>query len=82
MRNVEAKLSGDSWGYRGRWQVNVLNTCATLGDRESLTPESFILYHNLVVLHEVSHALSGVQKCWSTDGKRTHWDKFLMLVVN
>lgn len=81
MRNVEAKVSGDSWGYRGRWQVNFVNTCATQADQNNFTIESVIRYHNVVVLHEISHALSGVRKCWSTDGKQTHWDAFLIGVV-
>lgn len=80
MRNVEVKPSGDSWGYRGRWQVNFMNTIATLGDRKDFTLESIIRYHNVVVLHELSHMLSGVRKCWSTDGKQTHWDAFLIVL--
>jgi len=81
VRNIVAKHSGDSWGHKGRWQVNLTNTCATIADREDFTVESVIHLHNIIVIHEISHALSGVRQCWSTDGKQTHWDKFLQTVV-
>jgi len=82
MRNVDAKHSGDSWGYRGRWQVNLMNTLATLGDREDYSLDSVIRYHNIVVLHEISHVLSYVRQCWQTiDPENTYWDAFLEGVV-
>lgn len=82
MRNVDAKHSGDSWSYRGRWQVNLMNTLATLGDREDYSLDSVIRYHNVVVLHEISHVLSGVRQCWQMiDPENTHWDAFLLGVI-
>jgi len=83
MRNVDAKHSGDSWGYRGRWQVNLMNTCATQEDKKDFTVKSIIRFHNILVIHELTHALSGERYCWNRiNGKLFFWDAFLMNVVD
>jgi len=67
----------DSHAWRGKWSVNCVNHwVATLGHK--LTVQTAIKIHNVITIHEITHALSGEDYCWNRiDGKLVFWDEFI-----
>lgn len=76
---VERPTDHDSHGHskgrwQGKWSVNCVNMwAATLG--KSLTLEGAIEEHLIIVLHEITHAFSGVDV-------PHNWDPFLREVLS
>ena len=64
----------DSHGCKGKWRVNCVNMwAATLG--QNLTPESAILGHCIILIHEITHALSGESWCLES------WDRTIERIL-
>lgn len=75
--NTHLKSGCDSWGDSQGWRVYCPNMWCTLAVRGKATLENFILSHQVLVLHELTHHLSGVEICW-TENDSGAWDNFLV----
>jgi len=62
-----------SHAWRGKWSVNCINMwVATLGPKLNL--ENAILEHQVIVIHEITHALSGIKDCCPNNDPYA-WDR-------
>lgn len=78
---IKYPIDSDSHARGGRWCVNCVNMwIATLGIR--LNIERAILGLEIVVLHEITHALSGVGNCCPyVNGKVKYWDETIERIM-
>jgi len=72
---IKHPTDSDSHAWRDKWCVNCVNMwVATLG--HDLTVENAVGEHVVIVLHEITHALSGVHNC-APNSDASAWDRFL-----
>lgn len=77
--NTHLEKGTESWGNEYGWRVYCPSMWFTLGDRGEATLENCIFYHQLIILHELSHNLSGIRECGF--GDNPPWDLFLLVKV-
>lgn len=72
---IKNPIDSDSHAWRGEWSVNCINMwVATLG--QNLNPENAVYEHTILIIHEITHALSEEQYCW-TETNPYAWDEFI-----
>jgi len=78
---IKQPTNSDSHAWRGKWSVNCVNMwVATLGKRLNL--KNAILGHSIIMIHEITHALSGESYCWShINGKIVYWDETIERIL-
>lgn len=74
---IEWTRDSDSHATRDKWCVNCVNMwVATLGQK--LNPDNAVLEHMVIVLHEITHAMTGIHG----HGKYFHsWDETLKRIL-
>lgn len=74
---INTHLQPGSWGNEYGWQVYCPNMWFTLGDRKEATIENCIFHHQIIMLHELTHHLSGILHHCDDNEDPEAWDKFL-----
>lgn len=72
----------DSHVWRGKWTVNPVNHwVASL--EQNLNVENAMVYHLVVILHELTHVMSGILHGDENDETlpTCYWDDFLFKIV-
>lgn len=73
----------DSHAWRNKWTVNCINHwVASLGQK--LTLKNATQNHLVIILHELTHAMSGIKHGDESDRTLYYydWDDFLDIIVN